>query len=243
MSSGGAVDAASPSASLAAFGLAYAALVLGPSFLTTTIGGMLSVGDLVEIGGSFVLVALAWKLYRDMRGQAGGAAAARLQEAALAASSMLYLNGIGMHVAANAVTRHLSETEASLAWRAGYFFDDVLSHLFSSAGLILMSAALLGIAVRLRPRPPSPVLLPVATLFGVSWFADAVEGRTVPLMLPAGVVAVAAILLRVRARPGALAANPVLLFYAASFGLAVGLFVAWWVWRGGFPEFSQVGWI
>jgi hypothetical protein len=156
---------------------------------------------------------------------------------------MLYLNGEGMHVAANAVTRQLGGLEASPAWRASYFFDEVFSHVVSDVGLIGISLAVLALAARLPSRRAEPAVAAAAIPFGFAWFADGVEGGTVALMLPAALVALATILVRARGRPAALARNPVLLFYGTAFSLAGVLFLAWRLWQGGFPEFSQLGWV
>ena len=229
---------------LSAFTMAYAAVVFGPTLVPGRLG-ILTVGDLVELVATFVVVALVWSLHRAITRELEPVVGsrARLATPVLAAASTLYVYAAGMHLAANAVARHLGHRAASTASQSAYFFDEVLSHLVWSTGLVAMSVALLISASQLRRRRAPWFLLPVAALFGLSWFADSVEGRTVPLVLPASVLALGALLVPARRRPGALSGNCVHLFYAVALGVAVALFLAWFAWRGGFPEFSAVGWI
>jgi hypothetical protein len=230
---------------LAAFAGGYAVVVFAPTFLLGRLGPFLTLGDLVELVGSFVLVGLAWRLHHVSRAAPGHPVRSRLRASfgTLAVASMLYLCATGMHVAANAVTRHLVDPAGSPAWQAAHFFDEVLSHLLASAGLVTMSAALLVAAAAKPVEVHSFTVLSSAALFGFAWFVDAVEGRTVALVLPISGLAIAAILIVSRRRREGLRLNPVRLFYTLALAVALVFFLAWWAWRGGFPEFSEVGWI
>ncbi len=240
-------DAAAPSLSgwLAVFGISYAVLDMAPSFLDSAVGPYLTLGDLVNLVAPLIVIALAWRLYRVIRDELLDADGNRIRRgrSALALSSALYVYGEGMHVAANAVTRHLSPAEVSAAWRVTYFFDEQLSHIVTNAGLAGMSLAMLALAARLRPWPRSPVALLAAALFGFSWFVDGVEGQTVALMLPAAILGLGWIVISGRRGLTGMTVNPVRLFFLAAFAVAVVMFLVWWVWQGGFPEFSQLGWI
>jgi hypothetical protein len=51
------------------------------------------------------------------------------------------------------------------------------------------------------------------------------------------------IVLHLKKQPNSLKQNPVMLFFLVGYVIAVTLFLIWWVWQGGFPQFSELGWV
>jgi hypothetical protein len=146
---------------------------------------------------------------------------------------ILYVDGHGMHLAADSIR---SEGLSGEAERVAHFWDERLSHWELHGGLILIVVAFCLAEADAR-APVAPLLWAAAgtiLLLGTTLFAGVVEGGTWWLLPPAAVGLGAWALVRPR---------PVLRTCAAAFGLALLLLVVWVAWHGGVPEFSDLGWI
>jgi hypothetical protein len=146
---------------------------------------------------------------------------------------ILYVDGHGMHLAADSIR---SEGLSGEAERVAHFWDERLSHWELHSGLILVVVAFCLAEAQTRV-PVAPVLwaaVSTAALLGLTLFAGVVEGGTWWLLPPAA-VALGVWALR---RP-----RPVLRTCAAAFGLGLVLLVVWVAWHGGVPQFSDLGWI
>lgn len=145
----------------------------------------------------------------------------RLGWTLFALSAVAYTQGHGIHLAANSVGNAVGGDVAHL-------WDERVSHWIWYVGLSGMVAVL----VRALPAMTVPTWgWIVVLLAGFTWFDNSVEGGTVVL----GFVAAAAVggyAWRRRVRP-----------VAAAYVVSLVLLVVWGVWQGGFPQFSQLGWI
>lgn len=136
-------------------------------------------------------------------------------------SAVAYTQGHGVHLAGNSV-------DNATGGRVAHLWDEDVSHWIWYIGLAGMVVAL----TRAAPRFAVPVWAwSAVVLFGFTWFDNTVEGG-VPALGIVGAVALAGYALRRRVDP-----------VAAAYGLALVLLVVWGVWHGGFPQFSQLGWI
>lgn len=149
------------------------------------------------------------------------------------AAAILYVDGHGMHLAANSIA---GQEPGGSAQQLAYFWDERFSHVELLAGWVGLVAAF-ALAEVLRPGVgPEPVskALPVLTaaLLGWTFFTSTVEGQTWWLLLAVAPLFIAwALLLR----------RPIVVTAAASYALAAALIGAWALLNGGVPQFSEVG--
>jgi hypothetical protein len=145
----------------------------------------------------------------------------RLGWTMFALAAVAYVQGHGIHLAANSVGN-------AVGGHVAHLWDEQVSHWIWYAGLSGMVAVL----VRALPAMTVPAWAwLVVVLDGFTWFDNSVEGGTVVLGF---VVAVAV---------GGYAWRRRVLPVAGAYALSVVLLVVWGIWQGGFPQFSQLGWI
>ena len=144
-------------------------------------------------------------------------------------AALLYVDGHGMHLAANAINGAEPVGEAG---RRAEFWDERAGHLVWHAGWFGLLAAFC-LAERARPGPaPGRAISAVAVgALGFTLFSNSVEGQSWPLMLAVGVGFAAW---------AASARRPLLIRCAAAFAVAALLVAAWALWQGGVPEFTEV---
>lgn len=230
---------------LLAYASTYTAFHLLPAFLSHEIQNRLTSGDILNLFTPFVLLPIVWKLSALLRAtvpEDDKSVVARAQ-VVLLFSATLYANGHGMNLAANAIGRHLTGMEGTPIFWLDYFFDEQLGHIIWHGGVTGLAFGLLMLATNLPPAPHLGMVLVAAPLFAFTYFADGVEGQTAWLNWPAALLLCAWSFFRMKKESGVPGANPVALFYAVAGALAVLLFVIWWVWHGGLPQFSALGWI
>ncbi len=227
------------------FAFAYAFMHVMPAFLTQDIKHHLTTGDLLNFVTPFVVIPLAWKLHFIIRAnlQAASDRTIKLSTVILFFSSIFYINGHGMNLSANALARHLVGMEQTSIYWLDYFFDEKMGHIFWHSGMLGISISFLLLAANLQTIPTSWLTLAGAPFFSFAYFTDAVEGQTVVLLFPSAVLILGGILHQAQKQPNSLKQNPVMLFFLVGYVIAVALFFIWWIWQGGFPQFSELGWI
>jgi hypothetical protein len=151
-------------------------------------------------------------------------------------AAVLYVDGHGIHLAANSIAR---ETLLGEARETTHFWDERFGHIEWHLGWVILVAALaLAEARSAAPGGSRPFAAAVAgatvVLLGFTLFTSTVEGGTWWLELGA-TVAFAVWVVR--------APRPLLATCAGAFGLAALLIGIWAIWHGGVPEFSDVGWL
>jgi hypothetical protein len=144
----------------------------------------------------------------------------------LVAGAIAYTQGHGIHLAANSIAR-VSEREPAHLW------DEVVGHWLWYGGLTIVVVALVR-AVERRPLPSSPWAYALALLFGATVFTNSVEGGTAPLGIAASVAFVAWGMRRRGCLPWLL---------VPAYGIALLALLAWAAYWGGFPQFSELGWL
>ena len=236
-------EGARVSAWLALFALAYAVMDILPSFLTQAIRHKLTSGDVLNFFTPFVVLPIVWRIYYLLRDRAASVRDRRLGAWLMFASAILYVDGHGMNLSANAVARHLVNLKGQSVYQLDYFFDETMGHVFAHTALLGMAAALLVLVRRTPPLRPAWQAWAAALPFAFAYFCDGVEGQTVPILLPGAiaVVLVAAVMVRNEAR--IVGRHPVVAFLLAASVVALVLFGIWYVWQGGFPQFSELGWV
>ncbi|HET7497400.1 MAG TPA: hypothetical protein VFM00_03800 [Candidatus Eisenbacteria bacterium] len=213
-----------------------------------------TLGDLIETAGVFVVLALFARVGRLAAG--GIASGAALLTGFAAAAFAL---GHGAHVAANSIHDLAERSGAGDPTGLLDFWDERVGHYAVDSGRILFAVALLGqpapsgegpLAAARGGRassesgPTTRRLLPALLValggaaYGFTTFASAVEGQTVPLVLPFYALAAVAVVVLARAGRG----QPwIRFFFGSAAGTALLFFLIWGIWQHGFPEFTRAG--
>ncbi len=101
---------------------------------------------------------------------------------------IVFVQGHAVHLAANAIAA--ADTPSSSTWATSYFLDEHWGHTELHLAIVLL--AVVFVVVDRRPMQLSDgqrdILVAFAAVYGLLLAADAIEGQTVPVMLPAGVV-------------------------------------------------------
>jgi hypothetical protein len=185
-----------------------------------------SAGDWVDLATPFAVVGLAAVVLAGL-GAWGVALGLGI------AAGIAYVDGHGIHLAANSIRAEGLTGEAE---SVAYFWDERFSHVEWHLGLIglLLAFCLAEPWVRHPVRGSGLQASLVVVLLGFTLFTSTVEGQTWWLLPPAAaVLAVWAL-----ARP-----RPVLGACAGALSLAALLLAGWAAWHHGVPEFSDLGWI
>jgi hypothetical protein len=178
-------------------------------------------GDWVDLLTPFVVIAAAVFLI--------GRDASRLVLVFAIVGAVLYVDGHGIHLAANSIN---NEDPTGDVGDVAHFWDEVWGHLEWHLGWFLLIAAfaLLERTRLIRIRRWQAVVS--AVLLGWTFFVSTVEGGTWWLTL---IAAVAFIPWAFKAR------SAILVTAAAGFALAALLIGIWAIWHAGMPQFSDVG--
>lgn len=144
-----------------------------------------------------------------------------------------------MHLSANSIS-NLFGPGSSATHNLVHFYDEVLSHYLWHFATIGFSVLLLS---QINSSPTgAPVhwtlIVPSAILYGFTFFLAINEGGTVPLGLPAAVLIVLWI---VFSRGRVAGKHNLAGFFLVGYAVAIALFLGWYLYWGGFPEFSEVG--
>jgi len=220
----GSYDARVPDSQIRRRLAAFAAVVIVGHHVGTALGPLGGVGSTRWADWADLLVPYA--IAGTAAATLAAANAGRRDWILLAASCLLYTQGHGIHLSANSIA-NVQPSDAVHLW------DETVGHWLWYLGFALLVATLAH-ALAAVPSPRSAWSLPVALVFGFTVFTNSVEGGTVPLGLVTGVVFV---VWGLRSRQRV----PELLVPAYAVTLAC--LVGWGAYWGGFPQFSELGWI
>jgi hypothetical protein len=155
---------------------------------------------------------------------AGGAG--RRSWALFAVGAVTFVEGHGIHLAANSVGNVTSSD-------VQHFWDEYAGHHIWYAGVALVFASL-GLALARLPAVGGLAPVVLAFLTGLTFTTNALEGQTAVM----GIAVAAGFSLwgwRTRQSLGRL--------MLVAFGSALVMLVGFGVWQGGFPEPTELGWI
>ena len=144
-----------------------------------------------------------------------------------------------MHLSSNSISNLLGPG-SSVIHDLVHFYDEVLSHYLWHFAIIGLSVHLLFL-VNSYPTSASvhwAVIAPSAVLYGFTYFLAINEGGTVLLGLPAAALLVLWIAFFKRRLAGT---HNLVGFFLVAHSVAIALFLGWYLYWGGFPEFSEVG--
>lgn len=188
------------------------------------VGG--SVGEWIDLVTPFAVIGTAAVLLAGLGAWGAGLGVA-------VAAGIAYVDGHGIHLAANSI---YAEGLTGEAERVAYYWDERFSHWEWHLGLIGLLVAFCLAEPWARPpiRGSTAQATAVALLLGVTLFTSTVEGQTWWLLPPAGAFFVVWALARAR---------PLLGACAGALAVACILLAGWAAWHRGVPEFSDLGWI
>jgi len=236
------------------FGFFFAFFQIMPALLPRFLTLSLTWGDLLDFLTPFAVIPLAYVLYsRALRSlnslpdqESLARTPATLAKIFLAIGAILYIDGHGLHLSANSISRLLQGMKGSELYKANYLFDEVISHFMWDSGIFLISIGLVLLASKISLNSlnlKSAVFVSLgAAFYGFTYTVNGIEGQTVIFTFPAaGVGFLLAIILYLKRQKKS--PNPFLLFFIAGYFLSLVLFAYWGISRSGFPEFSELGWI
>jgi hypothetical protein len=205
---------------------------------------LMSVQDALDILTPLVLIPVYWLLFK----YATSDGPSRVEEIAFMVLAALWVEGQGMHLAANSVNNlaeglrddGVIDITGTDIYKLTYYIDEHLSHYMWHLGILGLAALLI---YREWRRPAGVRTTWWATivggiLYGFTYFCIFVEGQTVPLGLPFAAIITLLTLIWGRKK---LAQQPVLAFFFVACLAAVLLFAGYGIAYGGFPEFTEAG--
>jgi hypothetical protein len=240
---------------LLAYGFFFAYFHIMPPFLKTFLKSPLTWGDTLDFLTPFAVIPLAYILYsrlakilHSLEPQQPSPRALRiLPKVLLAIGFLLYVDGHGLHLAANSIARLLHHMKGSELYKAAYLFDEIISHFMWDGGVFLISVALIIAAYKISFKSLTwknfAFLSLGAAFYGFAFTANGIEGQTVIFTFPAAGVAFFLALFFYFKRKKEGNQNPFLFFFISGYFLSLILFAYWGIYRSGFPQFSELGWI
>lgn len=186
----------------------------------------LSLGDLIDAPLVVLPAALLLRMALD-----GGLWRSVGLRAAVLLALLLFAQGHAIHLAANAISHSLNDSD--VAWQPAYFLDEHVGHY--ELHIALLSLAFLFIrfgshAEMARARDTALLAVSIAG-YGSLQAAGAIEGQTVPLVLPASIA-----LALVGAWVGLRHPNQYATFFAASYGVCFFALLGYGALNHGWPE-------
>jgi hypothetical protein len=155
-----------------------------------------------------------------------GAGARRGTWVAFWFGAVLYVQGHGIHLAANSIGNVVRGQDVVHLW------DETVGHYLWYTGFAILVAVLAVTLADRRPRGGLAAHL-LAAAVGFTHFTNSVGGQAAYLGIGTA-VAFASWGLQARDRMGR--------YLLTSYGLSLLLFAAYGFWQGGFPDFSDVDW-
>ena len=229
--------------------LCFAGFQILPAFLSYDIQNKFVVGDALDLLTPFILLLVIFKLYTLFSISRNNTHMPFHIIMILFIGSITFVEGHGIHLAANAIVRHLHTfaVHDTPLFTLTYFFDEILGHILWDSGLVLISIGLIFAGTTsLKDEAlgrKSLLVLIASLLYGFTYFVNGVEGQTVLFTLPLAFIIPIAILSYSKVKKVKIVRNPVLLLFTCAYLVALLLFLIWWIWQKGFPEFSELGWI
>lgn len=221
------------------FALDFSFFLIAPALLSGQFGlfPLMKVGDLVDLLTPLVLIPMYRLLF-----QFGGVQPPSIKCTIIfMVLTALWVEGQGMHLAANSIGHLLGGLEGSDIYTLTKYYDEHLSHWLWHLGIIGLSTILIVRSWR-HPYPDQESRLKLETIagviYGITFFITIVEAGTVSLGLPYAILVTLFGLIWGRK---VLRQQPILTFSTVGYGLGTLLFIAWGIYWSGFPQFSEVG--
>jgi hypothetical protein len=221
------------------FAIIFAVFTISPALLNQPFGPypLLKYGDVIDLFTPLILIPLYWVLFRVKNDKRPD----QREVVAFLVLAALWIEGQSMHLAANAIGHLTGEIADSNAATLTYFLDEVLSHHLWHIGLVGLSALLINRQWKnpfVNERSGLGFEIAAGIIHGFNYFVVIVEGGTAPLGIPFAVLVVIFTLVWGRHK---LRQQPILTFFFVTYLVATLCLLAWSMYWGGLPEFSEVG--
>jgi hypothetical protein len=205
---------------------------------------LMSYQDVFDLLTPLVLIPIYWLLFRYAAGQAPGL----VEDMAFLVLAVLWVEGHGMHLAANSISNLIEIISRGLEYDVmgsdiyylTHFYDEHLGHYLFHIGVLGLAALL----ICREWRHPARLVtawgptIPAGVIYGFTLFAIIDEGQTVLMGLPfAGLVTLFSLVWGRKK----LGQQPLLAFLFVACLVALLFFVGWGLVWGGFPEITEVG--
>lgn len=230
-------------AALFAYSVALAAFLLVPPYLKVSVGPpqAFTLQEAADLLTPLVVIPLAWLVF-DLAGGFG-----RRGLAAFLVIGALWVEGQGIHLAANAVGDAFSHDAAEAFYQTvpgdlDLWLDETLSHWMWHAAWVAISILVLAAATRGPVVPPDRTSVTAGVagfVHGSTFFLVSVEGVTTLLGIPASILILAWSVLAGRR---GLTRQPVVTFFLVMTVVTILGYAGWGAlnnWT--LPEFSKVG--
>ena len=193
-------------------------------------------GDILDLATPLAVFSALWIVLRR-----AGAQRDPVLLGALALLAVVWAQGQGMHLAANAINHHLTVNDGD-AGRLTEFLDETLSHYLWYAAVVATPGFFLLVAARSPQATVDEAAYeaPAALLFGAILAISSLEADVVPLALPVFAITLISGVLWSRRQRSRLR-SPLTRFAAAATAIALAVIVAWGIVHGGWPEPSELG--
>ena len=230
-------------AALLAYAVALAGFLLIPPYLKASVGPpqAFTLQEAADLGTPLVVIPLAWAVF-ELAGGLG-----RRGLVAFLVVSALWIEGHGIHLAANAIGDAFSHDAAEAFYRTvpgdlDLWLDETLGHWLWHVAWVALSVLVLVAATR-RPVPAvdrtSATAVIAGFVHGATFIVDTVEGVTTLLGIPASILLLG---WTVAAARRGLARQPVVTFFLTTTATTLVGYLGWAALNGGaLPEFSKVG--
>ena len=178
--------------------------------------------DWIDVATPYVLVGA-------VAGTLRGAGASRGTWTGFWLAAVVYTQGHALHLAANSIGNTFAEPHPDVV----NLWDEVVGHYIWYVGFALLVAVLAVAVADRRARGGAGAHL-LAMVVGLTHATNSIEGQTPWLGI--GTAAVFTVW-------GLLTRDGMGRYLLTSYGLSLVVLAGFGLWQGGFPEFSELGWI
>lgn len=223
------------------FAVLFTVLLMGPAFLGGPFGPypLMTVGEVLDLLTPLILIPLYW-LLMELTPETPPSRGQNLLFLVLA---VLWVDGHGMHLAANSIGHLLKDLAGSDVYTLTDFYDEVLSHYLWHFSVVALAVLLLYRQWRQPFSGESKGLalgIIAGIIYGFVYFTIIVEAQTAPLGVPFALLVPLFALVWGRKE---FKRQPLLVFITIACLVALGFFVGWAIcWRDLpelLPEFSH----
>jgi hypothetical protein len=195
----------------------------------TILAGLGEVGDTDTRWADWIDLLTPYVVTGAAAGALRGAGATRGTWTAFWLAATTYTLGKGLHLAANSVGNALPGEDPDVV----YLWDEHVGHYIWFGGFALLVAVLAVALADRRPRGGLGGHL-LALVVGFTQFTNSVEGQTAWFGIGTSVVFLVW---------GVFTRDGMGRYLVSAYGFALVLLAVFGVWQGGFPEFTELGWV
>lgn len=233
------------------YAFCFAFFQIMPTFLGSYMSKPLTWGDMLDFMTPLAVVPMAYLVVYNIKKITKKIEKRRFLEIMagiiVGIGFILYINGHGIHLSANAIARLVKNMKGTELYQATYLLDEVISHFMWDGGVFLLSIGMILFAIGLPfgtlGRRNLIFIYLSAAVYAFTFTVNGIEGQTVVLTFPAACAGFLLSLFLYISEQKKAKHNPVFLFFCAAYLLSVILFACWGIIHSGFPEFSALGWI